>query len=85
MSVETLQEHLKSLEEDCDNISREGDATMQNLKEERQELNLKAHHTCTAIELNKLETKRLKCNMETVWKERKELKSKVAELENNMA
>ena len=41
MTTETLQEHLKSLEEDCGRISREGDVAMQNLKEESRNCILK--------------------------------------------
>lgn len=85
MTIETLQEHLESLEKDQSNFAREGDTAMQNLKQEKQELHLKAHDACKAIEVDKLEIKSLKCHMEMVQKERKGSQSKVSELENNVA
>ena len=43
MTVETLQEHLKSLESDCMNLMKDGDAKIQSFKEEKHKKNLELH------------------------------------------
>ena len=70
MTVETLQEYLKSLESDYMNLMNNRDAKIKSLKEEKHQKSLKLYHIQKEIEINKLEIKQLKYNLDTVKEDR---------------
>ena len=96
--MKSLDEYLKALEDDYTKIIHEGDIVIQDLKKKRHILNVKAYNANKEIELNKIQIKRLKRDLEFVEKKRKEsdalvknldveikiMKHKVSELETKI-
>ena len=66
MIVETLHEHLKSLESDYMNLINDRNSKIKSLKEEKYQKSLKLYHVQKEIKINKLEMKQLKHKLDTM-------------------
>ena len=70
MTVKSLEEYLKALEDDYAKMMHEGDVVTQELKKEKYMLNVKAYNANKEIELDKMQIKMLKTDLEFVKKKR---------------
>ena len=84
MTVEAMQEYLKILEDDYNEVIREGDVKIQTLKKKNHKLYLEAFNTSKARKTDKSEIVMLKSSVEMVQKERNILRNKVKDLEINI-
>ena len=66
MTVEAMQEYLKSLENDYNKVIQEGDVKIETLKKENHKLHLEAFNTSKARKTDKSEIVMLKSSDEMV-------------------
>jgi len=81
MTVDALQEYLKSVDNDYHQLVNEADVKIQQLKKEVHQLKLKAHYRQKEIDIDTVELKQLKKNLKVVWKDCSALNNRVKELE----
>ena len=69
MMVDTLQEYLKTVEQDYSKLVMEEDIKIQQLKEERYQLKLKEYYRQKEITIDKVESEWLKQNLDVLRKD----------------
>ena len=74
IAIQALEEHIKSLEEDCSRITCEADVAINRLKNKKQEFHISLYHSWYIAKKSWSEVKHLETNAKILKKERIEVK-----------